>query len=383
MIDVTKLLCNEAHEADHLRYGYKVSGERKPIVIWNCTRKCNLKCVHCYASSEEKEYSGELDTKEAKYFIDDIARFGCPVILFSGGEPLMRPDLFDLGHYAYSKGLRAVISTNGTLIDKDAAKEIKKIGFTYVGISLDGIGSNNDKFRGKKGAFDDAIRGIENCKSAGVKVGLRFTLNKLNQNDLENILDFLPEAKIPRCCIYHLVYSGRAKNMKKHALSSKESLKSVDLIFDKAKEFHNKNLGIELLTVDNHTDGVYLYLKLLKENPARALEVYQLLKRNGGNNSGIAISDVDNLGYVHADQFWQHYSFGNVRERKFADIWMDTSDPLMAGLKDRKPLLKGKCGKCKFLDICNGNFRVRAEAVFDDIWQEDPACYLTEEEVAK
>lgn len=377
MIDITKLLFDEEHEADHLRYGRNVQIDRKPIVVWNCTRRCNLKCVHCYAASENKKYDGELTTAEAKKLIADLAEFGCPAILFSGGEPLMREDLFELGRYACAKGLRAVISTNGTLIDKETAKEIKKIGFSYVGISLDGIGTNNDKFRGKKGAFEQALRGIENCRAAGVKVGLRFTLSKLNLNDLENILDLLPEEKIPRCCIYHLVYAGRGKNLSQYALSRQESRQAVNLIFDYAR------LGLELLTVDNHADGVFLYLKLLKENPARALEVYQLLKRNGGNNSGIAIADIDNLGFVHADQFWQHYSFGNVKERKFGEIWSDTSDPLMAGLKDRKHLLKGKCGRCKFLEICNGNLRVRAEAVYADVWQEDPACYLSEGEVVK
>ena len=109
--------------------------------------------------------------------------------------------------------------------------------------------------------------------------------------------------------------------------------------------------------------------------------MHQLLRWNGGNSSGIGIGAVDHLGNVHADQFWQHYSFGNVRERPFSRIWTDTSDPLMAGLKNRKPLLKGRCAACKYLDICNGNFRVRAEAIYDDVWAPDPACYLSDEEI--
>jgi radical SAM protein with 4Fe4S-binding SPASM domain len=120
---------------------------------------------------------------------------------------------------------------------------------------------------------------------------------------------------------------------------------------------------------------------MLKEGRADAEQVRELLLWNGGNSSGIGIACIDNQGNVHADQFWQDYSFGNVRERKFGKIWTDTSDPLMAKLKDRKPFLKGKCGRCRWVEMCNGNFRARAIAVYDDIWMEDPACYLTEAEI--
>ena len=393
MIGCTKLLCGTATPSDALRYGRDISRmphnllqfakDKKPIVVWNMTRRCNLRCVHCYSESQDKEYKGELSTEEAKTFIRDLADFKAPVLLFSGGEPLIREDLFELGKFAQGMGMRTVISTNGTLIDLDAAQRIKDANFSYVGVSLDGIEANNDMFRGKKGAFDAALKGIRNCRQLGVNVGLRFTINKLNFMDLPRILDLLVEEGIPRCCIYHLVYSGRGRKLMEDDLTHEETREAVDIIFDKTIEFHKKGLNIEVLTVDNHTDGVYLYQRVMRDNPERADEVLQLLRWNGGNSSGIGIGNVDNLGYVHADQFWKHYSFGNVRERKFSEIWMDTSDELMRGLKNRKPLLKGKCAECKYLDICNGNFRVRAEAVYNDIWAEDPACYLTDEEIER
>jgi len=191
----------------------------------------------------------------------------------------------------------------------------------------------------------------------------------------------LAEEGIPRCCVYHLVYSGRGRKLIEEDLTHDQTREAVDIIFDKTIEFHKKGLNIEVLTVDNHADGVYLYKRVMRDNPERADEVLQLLRWNGGNSCGIGIGNVDNLGYVHADQFWKHYSFGNVRQRKFSEIWMDTSDELMRGLKNRKPLIKGRCAECKYLDICNGNFRVRAEAVYNDVWAEDPACYLTDEEI--
>ncbi len=391
MIGCTKLLCGTVTTGDALRYGrdssrmphelLQFSKDKKPIVVWNTTRHCNLRCRHCYAGAEDKKFPGELTTEEGTALIDDLAGFKAPVVLFSGGEPLLRDDLTALGKYAAGKGLRTVISTNGTLISKEKAEDIRKANFSYVGISLDGMERTNDKFRGKKGAFEEALAGIRNCTHAGVRAGLRFTINSNNYRDIPAIFDLIEEEGIKRACFYHLVYSGRGSRMKDEDISHEETRKVVDLIFDKTIEFHEKGLDTEILTVDNHSDGVYLYQRLREENPDRAEEVLQMLRWNGGNNSGIAIGDVDNLGYVHADQFWWHYSFGNVRERKFSEIWMDTSDPLMAGLKNRKPLLKGRCGACKYLDICNGNFRVRAEAVYGDVWAPDPACYLTDEEI--
>jgi 12,18-didecarboxysiroheme deacetylase len=357
------------------------SRDKRPIVVWNTTRRCNLRCRHCYAGAEDKDFKGELTTEEGISLIDDLADFKAPVLLFSGGEPILRDDLMKLGKYAMRRGLRTVISTNGTLITPKKATEIRNAKFSYVGISLDGMEGTNDRFRGRKGAFENALQGMRNCMEAGVRVGLRFTINRHNYRDLPAIFDLIEEEGIKRACFYHLVYSGRGTKMKDEDIDHGETREVVDLIFQKTREFYDKGMETEILTVDNHTDGVYLYLRLKEEDPERAEDVLQMLRWNGGNNSGIAIGNVDNLGNVHADQFWWHYSFGNVRERKFSEIWMDTSDPLMAGLKNRKPLLKGRCADCKYLDICNGNFRVRAEAVYGDVWAPDPACYLTDEEI--
>ncbi|TET55300.1 MAG: SPASM domain-containing protein, partial [Actinobacteria bacterium] len=283
--------------------------------------------------------------------------------------------------YATSKGMRAVISTNGTLITKEMAKTLKEVKLSYVGVSLDGMEETNDKFRGMEGAFQDALTGIRNCIAEGIKVGLRFTINKRNAQDVPYIFELIEAEKIPRVCFYHLVYAGRGSKMIKDELTHDETRKVVRLIMDKTKEAHSRGFEAEVLTVDNHADGPFVYLELLKEDKERAKEVYKLLQMNQGNGTGIAIGCVSWDGAVHADQFWRHYSFGNVKDRPFSEIWTDTSDPLMAGLKDRKPLLKGRCPKCKWLNICNGNFRVRAEAVYDDVWADDPACYLSDEEI--
>jgi len=278
--------------------------------------------------------------------------------------------------------MRPTISTNGTLITKEVAQRLKNIGVGYVGISLDGTKETNDKFRGKEGAFDKALRGMHNCMEIDQRVGLRFTINRHNYKDLNDIFDLIEEENIPRACFYHLVYSGRGSEMVKEDISLAESREVMDLIIDRTQDFLERGLDKEILTVDNHADGIYLYRRMKEENPEKAEEVWELLSRNGGNRTGIAIANVNWVGDVHPDQFTQNHTFGNVRERKFGKIWTDTSqNEILAGLKDRKPLLKGRCAECKWLDVCNGNFRARAEAIHGDFWQEDPACYLTDEEI--
>ncbi|HOV80199.1 MAG TPA: putative heme d1 biosynthesis radical SAM protein NirJ1 [Bacillota bacterium] len=387
MISVTKLLCETGFYGDNLRYSPASKGQvdgavegHGPVVVWNSTRTCNLKCVHCYSNSDSKKYDGELTTEEALQFIDDLAEFRVPVLLFSGGEPLLRKDLIQLARYAGEKGIRPTISTNGTLIDRETALMLKKVGIGYVGVSLDGIGGNNDLFRGRKGAFEDALNGIRNCMSVGQRVGLRFTINRRNYRDLNAIFDLVEDENILRVCFYHLVYSGRGSRMVEEDITREEARAAMDLIIERTLDFHRRGLNKEILTVDNHADGVYIYLKLQKTNPGRAQRVFELLRLNGGNRTGIAIGAVDWYGNVHPDQFTQNHTFGNVRERKFGEIWTDTTNHILAGLKDRKKLLRGRCRACKWLDICNGNFRARAEAVTGDFWGSDPACYLTDKE---
>lgn len=388
MISITKLLMDAPNYGDQLRYTPKaheakngVSEGRGPVVVWNCTKTCNLKCVHCYARSEAIKYQNELTHEEGLALIDQLAEFKVPVVLFSGGEPLLRPDFFELANYAASKGIRPTISTNGTCITPEVAEKLKAMGVGYVGISLDGNEETHDKFRGKEGAYKLAIRGIRNCVATGQKVGLRFTITKDNYRDLNSIFDLIESENIDRACFYHLVYSGRGSGIVDHDLSHEESRQVMDLIIDRVLDFKKRGLNKEILTVDNHADAVYLYQRMKREDPERAKKILELIQSNGGNRSGMAFGNIDSIGNVHPDQFTQYITLGNVRERKFGDIWTDVSNPIMAGLKDRKPLLKGRCPKCAFLNLCNGNFRTRAEAVTGDFWEMDPACYLTDEEI--
>lgn len=391
MIGISKLYCGAVEPSDVLRYGgqsgclpshlLQFSTDKKPVVVWNVTRRCNLKCIHCYAHAGNRVFADELSTHEGLAVLDDLAQFGSPVVLFSGGEPLMRPDLLELAGYAVSKGMRAVISTNGTLITPTIAQELKTVGLSYVGISLDGMEPVNDCFRGVTGAFGKAMEGIEACRRAGIKVGLRFTMNRLNVAEVPAIFDLLEKLEIPRVCFYHLVYAGRGSRLIEEDLSHEETRKAIDLIIDRTHDLHQRGKPKEVLTVDNHADGPYLYLRMLKEGSPRAEKVLQLLKMNEGNSSGRGIGCISWDGSVHADQFWRHLSFGNVKQRPFSEIWTDPAVTLLQQLKEKKRHVKGRCSRCAWLDICGGNFRVRAEAATGDLWAPDPACYLDDKEI--
>jgi radical SAM protein with 4Fe4S-binding SPASM domain len=261
---------------------------------------------------------------------------------------------------------------------------MKDLGLSYVGVSIDGPETVHDKFRGKKGAFQEALRGIRTCLDTGLRVGIRVTLTKYNHPHLDELFDLVEEENIPRACFYHLAYAGRGdrlQSMHRADLTHEETRDAVETIFRRTMDFHRRGITKDVLTVDNHTDAVYLNLKVRREQPERADQVYEMLRWQGGNQSGVAVGDIDNLGNVHADQFSWDYSFGNVRERPFSQIWTDTSDPVMRVLKDRRGHIKGRCSVCPQFDICNGNLRARAESYYGDPWAEDPACYLSDEEL--
>jgi len=389
MISLSKLVCGASQWSDGLRYGNEPDAsappdpaEVRPVVVFNTTRRCNLKCKHCYAAATCGPVSGELSTDEALGVLDDLAAFGCPVVLFFGGEPLLRPDLPELISGAAEAGLRTVVSTNGTLMTEELAGKLGEVGLHYAGISLDGLEAAHDAFRGRKGAFAAALTGMRRAMQAGVKVGLRMTLNKHNVGDIDGIFDLIAREGIPRVCFYHLVYSGRGSDMRGDDLSRRQTRATMDLLIDRTAALHRIGRDVEVLTVDNHADGPYVYMHLQRTDPPAAEECMTLLKRNGGNRSGIAIGCVTATGDVLADQFWRDRAVGNVRERPFSEIWSDPAQPLLAKLRDRRKYLGPRCLNCRWLDVCNGNFRARAEAATGDPWGDDPACYLTDEEIA-
>lgn len=420
MINISKLCYGLAGESDDLRYSSADSSG--PVVVYNCTNRCNLKCLHCYSSSNASPRSNELTTNQAKRLLAELAELNCPVILFSGGEPLLRDDLFELLVEAKKLGLRTVISTNGTLIDSAIAGKLAAVGVSYVGISIDGDEQFHDRFRAAEGSYKAAIAGIENSKKAGIKTGLRFTITKSNFEQIPAVFDIAASLNTRRICFYHLIKTGRAKQLDEQILSSQQTRHAIDTIIEKTDDFARKGLVDEVLTVGNHADGPYLLLKLAGETQGSELvsqvqkrtsvvplktqvserdsqtqerpfgdtpktqnyeRSKQLLLANGGNRTGEKIVCIKWDGSVHADQFWLNYSLGNVKNKTFRQIWEDSSEPVLNKLRNKSKFADARCLACKWFDLCKGNFRFLGAEADEQHWLNEPACYLADEEIMK
>ena len=387
MLSVTNLLCDFDGGNERLRYGHRNSvGESqevpRPVVVWALTKACNLRCVHCYASANARPAPNELTLTEGLNLLDDLIKFKVPAVLFSGGEPLVRPEALEFIRYARAGGLACTLSTNGLLIDDSMAERLADSGLKYIGISMDGLRERHDKLRGHAGAFDGVLRAITHCRARGIKVGLRFTVHSLNMQDLDAVFDICVQYDVQRLCIYHLAYSGRGGNMQKVDLSAAQTRHVVDRIFARSRELHKAGIPLEVLTVDNHADAAYLLLQLEQTDPHRAQKARQRLVGTGGNRSGCNIAAIDPVGNVHYDQFSWHYNCGNIRTEPFSKIWSDAKDPRLAVLRNRHTHLPMRCQACRFLSVCNGNLRTRAEAATGDWLGFDPGCYLTDEEIS-
>ncbi len=352
-----------------------------PVVIWNLVRRCNLTCKHCYSISADKDFPGELNTAQVFTVMDDLKAFRVPVLILSGGEPLLRPDIFDIARRAKGMGFYVGLSSNGTLINDSNIDAIADIGFDYVGVSLDGIKETHDKFRRLEGAFDASLAGIQLCKQRGIKVGVRYTMTQDNAHDLPGLLKLIEAEGIDKFYFSHLNYAGRGNKNRRTDTHHQATRQAMDLLFDTCWDYRQKGLHKEFVTGNNDADGVYLLRWVARRFPDKVAHIRAKLEQWGGNASGVNVANIDNLGNVHPDTMWWHHTLGNVKERPFSTLWNDLSDPLMAGLKQHPRPVEGRCGACAYLKLCNGNTRVRAQQLTGNPWAEDPACYLTDEEI--
>jgi heme d1 biosynthesis radical SAM protein NirJ len=356
-------------------------GPAGPVVIWNLIRRCNLTCKHCYSISGDVDFPGELTTPQVFRVMDDLKAFGVPVLILSGGEPLMRRDIFEISARAKKMRLYVGLSTNGTLIDAALADRIRDAGYDYVGISIDGIGPTHDRFRRKVGAYAAALTALRLLRDRKVKVGVRFTMTEDNAAELPAMLDLVEREGFPKFYLSHLVYAGRGNKNRQDDAGWETTRRAMDLVIGRAWDWARQGREFEIVTGNNDADAVYLLHWAEREASDSVAHLRAKLAQWGGNSSGVNIANIDNLGNVHPDTMWWHYALGNVKERPFSELWRDVSDPIMAGLKAKPRAIGGRCGACAFFDVCGGNTRVRAMRITGDPWAEDPGCYLTDAEI--
>ncbi|MBF0134661.1 MAG: heme d1 biosynthesis radical SAM protein NirJ [Magnetococcus sp. DMHC-1] len=353
-----------------------------PVIVWNLTRRCNLNCLHCYSSSSDRDFSGELTTQEAMDLLTDLQQCRVPALILSGGEPLLRHDLFDLVRMAKSLGFYLGLSTNGTLLSPAVAERLAQAGFNYVGISLDGLREQNDHMRGDAGAFDRALAGLRACREQGVKAGLRFTLTEANAADFSALLDLATREGVERIYLSHLNHAGRGQANLQMAPTPATTRTIMTHIFQTALADLQQGSLREFVSGNNDADGPFLLDWIRAHLPAKEAAAQTILQRWGGNASGVGIANIDNRGNVHPDIFWWNHSLGNVRTTPFSRIWSDANpDPLLRGLRQKPRPLEGRCGQCHYLTICGGNTRVRAFQATGNPWAADPGCYLADNEI--
>lgn len=388
MIRITQLIHGKGTVSEALKHRKKPPHQvpsrllafaetRRPVVFWNITNKCNLACAHCYINARpELDGRDELSLEEAKAFIADLAEMRIALLLFTGGEPLVRKDFWELADYATEKGLKTVLSTNGTLITKEVVARIKACGIEYVGVSLDGAkAETHDAIRNQPGCFKKAVQALKNCAAVGLKSGIRVTITRDNYREIADLIDLSLDLKVPRFCVYWLVPSGRGKEIYERQLAPHETSRIFDLLYQRAKDMDPGKM--EFLTVDAPQDGIYLLNKLREDDREGYENAVKLLQFTGDScSAGDRVANVDPVGNVYPCQFAQleEFKVGNVRERKFSELWNNPENSILTAFREKTHFLKGKCATCVYKELCGGGCRIRAYAEYGDIWAEDPLC---------
>ncbi len=347
------------------------------IAIWNFTNRCNLSCLHCYSKAD----LDSIDVLSRDMIMDTLPKLkanGVKFLIFSGGEPLTRKDLFDIADRCKELGIITYLSTNGLYVKESNAKKILDT-FDYIGISIDGSEEVHDKFRGLKGSFRESMKAVDLLNSYNLtKVGIRFTITKDTYDDLEFIFELAESHNIPKIYISHLVYSGRGLDNLEIDLTKEQRIKAVNYILDKAFFYHESCKDIEIVTGNMEMDAILFLDRFSRQYPNLADEMKKRLIEWGGNSAGRKLLNIDSEGYVKPDPFFP-LKIGNIIKEDFSDIWSDKPTEVLKKLRVHPRELGGRCSSCTYLDICNGGSRSRAYAIYGDLWAEDPSCYLSDE----
>ncbi|MBK6516790.1 MAG: radical SAM protein [Polyangiaceae bacterium] len=384
--DLVRLAMGEAPERataleSPLRYarGPRERGDLSgTVVVWNICRHCNMTCPHCYVAAGTKPSPGDLDTSACLRVIDQLAGAGVTTLIVSGGEPLLRADVFELIAHARGRGLSVQLSTNGVLIDEGVAARLAGLGVSYVGISIDGPRELNDAYRGLEGGFDLAVQALAHLRAAGLRTGLRTTLTRKNLDALAPMLALAAE-RADRFYVSHLVYAGRGLRMMGDDLTREQTRASLTWLFERAVELASERHPLRIVTGGNDSaGGLFVRFTARRFGEPAAAKVRAMLERRAGNSAGEKLLNIDHKGGVHPDQFWQSERLGRLPLQPLAEV---LDHPLLGELRTREERLTGRCAGCSDRALCRGSHRERAEAAYGDRWAPDPSCVLSDEEI--
>ncbi len=355
------------------------TSELKPVVFWNITYACNLHCEHCYIDAGPTPRPEELSTEELLRVADEIVELGLPLVILSGGEPLVRKDFWALAErLAGREKPKLSLSTNGTLITREAARRLRDLGFSYIGVSLDSlVPAMHDKFRGVTGAFYMSVGGIDNAVSEGLDVGIRTTVTRWNYREAPDMVDFAYEHGASRVSYYILDSIGRARAIR-HDLPTHEQLKEfVGTLIEKAKEYAGK---VEIELVRANFLGIYVADRLSR-TPDDFQEYIKLISAQG--DCGRKSISIYPDGTVRPCQFIDQYVVGDLRRQRLREVLSYNNPELVKFIRLYENLSGPRCGSCPFRLVCGGGSRGRAEAATGDFWGDDPLCFIDAAEIAK
>jgi len=385
MIPVTVMVTGRGTVSTRIKGHYNArrppsfSDYYRPIVFWNITYQCNLKCLHCYINALREKNPRELTTEEAVKVAEEMVDMGIPLVIFSGGEPLVREDFWKIVEpMAGRRRPKLSLSTNGTLITRDVAEKLASYGFMYVGISIDSIRPEwHDKFRGVKGAFEATMRGIKNSIDAGLDVGIRTTVTRYNVQEVPAILRWSYEHGIRRVSLYILDTVGRGVSIKDWLPTHEQLRWLADTLIDEARKYAD---NMEILVVRGQFLGFYIADKLAKDKED-FISYIKLLDAQG--NCGRKSISIYPDGTVKPCQFIDWVSLGNVREKPLREILSKDNEAFEPFLEIEKHLRGPRCSRCPFRRICGGGSRGRALEATGDPWGDDPLCFIDYMSLAK
>jgi len=349
------------------------------IAIWNFTNRCNLACRHCYSYADPNS-EDFLSTEFILGAIPELRKAGIRFVIFSGGEPLIRKDIFEIAEAMREAGIVTYLSTNGLYVNEKNVDRIIET-FNYIGISIDGIEAVHDAFRGLEGAYRRSLEAIALIQRHGGNAGIRFTITEETKGSFYDIFDLAERIGVDKIYISHLVYSGRGLENLKIDISKEERRNFVEFIIDKAFQYHEEGRDIDIVTGNMEMDAILFLEKFAERYPDLKEEMRRRLLAWGGNSAGRKLVNIDWQGNVKPDPFFP-FTIGNMTEKPFSEIWLDEKNEMLTRLREHPRRLSGKCADCGVIDICNGGSRSRAYAIHGDLWAEDPSCYLSKAEIA-
>ncbi len=367
-MDESNFMTHHHSEGKHPHAAGAKTGQLKAdlrLVAWELTRSCNLACVHCRAAAQDRPYEGELTLAECRRVMDEIAEVAQPIVILTGGEPLLRPDVFELAAYGNEKGFRMTLATNGTLLTPEIADRMIATGIQRISISIDGASAqSHDAFRMVPGAFEGALRGIAAARAAGLDFQVNTTITQANIEEFPKIHELVVSLGAVAHHIFLLVPMGRGKDLREEGIGAERYEKTLHWFYEQKDK---APLQLKATCAPHY----YRILRQRARDEGKEVDFqsFGLDAVTRGCLGGTGFVFISHVGQVQPCGYLE-LDCGNVREQSFREIWENS--PIFRNLRDLRKY-EGKCGRCEYNRVCGG-CRARAYEATGNYLAEEPLC---------